>query len=43
MKKIYVLLGNMHIDEGTEKLERGEMCYRTEAAYSEKEMKERAK
>lgn len=43
MKKIYVLLGNMQIDEGTEKLERGEMVYRTEAACSEQEMKERAK
>ena len=36
MKKIYVLIGNMEIDEGTEKLKKGEMCYKSEVAYSEK-------
>ena len=40
MKKIYVLIGNMEINEGTERLERGEMCYKSEVAYSEMEMKE---
>lgn len=40
MKKIYVLIGNMEIDEGTEKLKNGEMCYKSEVAYSETEMKE---
>ena len=40
MKKIYVLLGTMEVDQGTEKLKRGEMCYKSEVAYSEMEMKE---
>ena len=40
MKKIYVLLGSMEIDEGIKKLKTGEVCYQSEVAYSEEEMKE---
>ena len=40
MKKIYVLLGSMEIDEGMKKLKTGEVCYQSEVAYSEEEMKE---
>lgn len=43
MKKIYVLIGNMKVNEGTETLENGRMVYKPIVASDETEMKEMTK
>ena len=40
MKKIYVLIGTMKVNEGTETLENGRMVYKSIVAFDETEMKE---
>lgn len=43
MKKIYVLIGTMKVDEGTETLENGRMVHKPIVALNETEMKEMTK
>uniref|UniRef100_A0AAU8AW30 Uncharacterized protein n=1 Tax=Dulem virus 182 TaxID=3145659 RepID=A0AAU8AW30_9VIRU len=40
MKKIYVLIGTMKVDEGTETLKNGRMVHKPIVAFNETEMKE---
>lgn len=43
MKKIYVLIGTMKVNEGTETLENGRMVHKPIVAFNETEMKEMTK
>lgn len=43
MKKIYVLIGTVIVDEGTETLENGRMVHKPIVAFNETEMKEMTK